>query len=150
MKQYLLTLICVLASAMLYAQSEINYSYDSAGNRVERKVIMLKSLAKSALAGENFNSESVGVDVVEDEFKERKIAIYPNPTKGNLAINISGANFKSSCMAHLYNISGRKLMELPIQLNNVTKLNMNNLPASTYLLILIFDSEKLTYKIIKQ
>lgn len=150
MKQFLLTLFCVLAPVLLYAQSEINYSYDSAGNRVERNVIMLKSIAKSASAGENVSNERVDTNAFEDEFNERKISIYPNPTSGNLAINISGANLSSSCIAQVYNIIGKKLMELPVQMNNVTKLNMNNLPASTYLLILIFDSEKLTYKIIKQ
>lgn len=134
----------------MYAQNEISYSYDSAGNRIERRLITLKSNVKSAFAGESFSTDRADTDVFEEEFKSRKITIYPNPTKGNLSINISGANFNSSCMAQIFSITGKKLRELPVQANSITQLNMNHLPASTYLLILIFDDEKLTYKIIKQ
>lgn len=151
MKKLLLTFCGILLCSLLtYSQNGIVYSYDGAGNRIERRVITLKTTSKTALSGENILTAIKKDDVFEEQLNERKITIYPNPTRGNVGIDISGADFNTNCQAHLYNLMGKKLMQVQIHMNTVNPIDMNNLPAATYLLVLIFDSEKLTYKIIKQ
>ena len=151
MKRLLFTFCGILLCSLLtYSQNGIAYSYDGAGNRIERRVITLRTTSKTALSGETILTEIEKDDIFEEQFKERKITIYPNPTKGNVGINISGTDFNTSCQAHLYNLMGKKLMQFQIHTNTVNPIDMNNLPAATYLLVLIFNNEKLTYKIIKQ
>lgn len=150
MRKFLLTVSTLLLITFLVnAQSSVKYSYDSSGNRESRRIITLKSASFSQAA---FSENEMAIeeeDVFKEEFKERSITIYPNPTKGNLGINISGADFNSKCRALVYNIRGQKLMDFPVQMNTITPVDMNSLAPATYILILIIDDEKLNYKIVK-
>lgn len=149
MRKLLLTVSTLLLITLLAnAQNSVKYSYDSSGNRETRRIITLKSASFSQSAASE-NELAIEEDVFKEEFKERSITIYPNPTKGNLGINISGADFNSKCRALVYNIRGQKLMDFPVQMNTITPVDMNSLAPATYILILIIDDEKLNYKIVK-
>ena len=75
---------------------QVEYVYDAAGNRKQRKVIAMKSnsqgetMTKSAVsdpdAGANANSNLAAVEKYEDMLGERKVTIYPNPTRGMIRI----------------------------------------------------------------
>lgn len=77
----ILTLLPVVSSA----QGRIGYSYDAAGNRVKREIIM--SVSKTMAKQQNFSSDNQSFS---DMLCDHSVKIYPNPSKGVLKICIFG------------------------------------------------------------
>ena len=70
------------------SQNIVSYAYDNAGNRISRKIVGLNSNPTHAKATVE-NSLPV-----QEQLGDSKITIYPNPTKGTLAVEIAGGNEK--------------------------------------------------------
>lgn len=68
-------LIMLLIWVMPYAASaqSVKYSYDNAGNRIKREIVMK---AKS------FYKETSTTECFSEKLSDKDIRIYPNPTKG--------------------------------------------------------------------
>jgi len=64
----------------------ISYAYDNAGNRISRTILL-----STSPQGVKKAEDPV---LVEYQIGERKITVYPNPTKGKLAVEITGGNEK--------------------------------------------------------
>ena len=80
---YLLILFFGIISLMGTAQNIVSYAYDYAGNRISRKVVNLTptpSHVKKQL-------DSIPAPI-EEKLGDQMITIYPNPTKGALAVKI--------------------------------------------------------------
>ena len=108
---------------MLYAvpvkAQQISYAYDDSGNRkIRQKVISMPSPVKSAEAVPE-STEEDNTAGYEDYVAEAKITIFPNPTRGNLRIDINGMNIPKESKIYLYNISGKMV----IQLNEISESN---------------------------
>jgi YD repeat-containing protein len=141
--------ICLCSILKVHSQTKISYEYDDAGNRIER-VIVIDKLSILEPFPEDDQRDNERQKPFEEQFNQRKISIYPNPTKGNLAVNISGIDFNSTCKGLLYSMMGKKIIEFDIQSNTITPVKMDHLSPGMYILILIIDKEKLSYKIVKQ
>lgn len=151
MKHTLQLLILFLLLATTATAQKITYSYDNAGNRIVRRVVILQN--KAAFVASNNKMAGGGIDskmLFTEQLGSRKITIYPNPTRGRLAVEIEGIPNKSNIKAQLFNIKGALLKQLPITANSKTPVDMQRLNAGTYLLVLFIDDERLTYKVIKQ
>ena len=85
-------------SLAVRAQSKIGYSYDSSGNRVERTIV-LETVKKAKASPEIERSFTDNID-------ERNVKIYPNPTQGQLRVDISRLDEGDKCTLSLYSISG--------------------------------------------
>jgi len=88
------------------------------------------------------------VSSVDIELALADVNLYPNPSSG--VINISVKNIElSGLTCYLFDIKGNQILEKQLS-NNETQIQMNELPAGTYL-IKIKQSRNLiaTYKIIK-
>ena len=86
MKQFYLfiSFLFILTSGMA---QKIAYDYDNAGNRIARKLVLLND--------PNYAKKHVETPMpVEELLGERKITVYPNPTKGALAVEITGGDQK--------------------------------------------------------
>ncbi len=154
MKKILLTLTSlILLSFITKGQTAVKYEYDDAGNRTVQKFVTLNAMA--SVAPGNFNTppkldELDKSEAFVEDFKEREIAIYPNPTRGQLAISINGVEFDTECTAQLFSLTGQRLQELKVNMNTITPVDMRSYTPGLYLLVLIFENEKLSYKIIKK
>lgn len=142
MKTILLVLIALvtLGQYTLAQEKNVMYKYDNAGNRVKRTVITLKSAIKAVK--EDFVP-------VEDQWGERQVTIYPNPTHGNLKINITGGEADVNYHYDLYNTGGAKVLTGQIIQHGENPVPMQRLSPGVYILILQTGEEKQTYKIIK-
>lgn len=141
MKQlYLLfSFLLILSTGM--AQSKISYAYDNAGNRISRKVVDLNSNPSHMKASEPAP--------VEDQLGERKITVYPNPTKGALAVEITGGDAKDAIHLTLFSPQGTQLQNTQVTAT-VTPVNMSSYPGGWYILRVQAGAKSTEFKIIKQ
>ncbi len=151
MKHKLMLLLLFLSMGFCVKAQKITYSYDNAGNRIERRVVTLRKAA--AFVASTSQMAGGGIDLKEvfsENRGDRKITIYPNPTRGKLALEVVGVSYDSKLSAKLFNIKGALLQQFKVAANGRTAVDMQALTPGTYLLVLFIDKEKLTYKIIKQ
>ena len=132
------------------SQNNISFAYDAAGNRVSR-TIDLGATQTAMNAGEN---EKLSFEKSEDFFTEviaeKEIKIYPNPTRGQLRVDILGyEDLNSNSSIQVFTTGGALLYKsnTPSQTNDI---NLNDKPAGLYLMVITIAGEKSTWKIIKQ
>jgi hypothetical protein len=138
---YLLFSFLVFLSTTIQAQ-KVGYDYDLAGNRITRKVVSLDN--------PNYAKQHVETPApVEELLGERKITVYPNPTRGSLAVEITGGDSKEQMTLSVFSSQG-------VQLQNIkataitTPVNMSAYPSGWYILRLQVGDKMTEFKIIKQ
>jgi hypothetical protein len=134
-------LICVLLCIghAILGQNKVEYTYDQAGNRLTRQIVPLN---KSATIG----NEEV---VFESKTEKQSIKLYPNPTKGELKLNISSWNTETIANYTVTDISGRKILQRTVS-NSVSTIDLSAQTKGSYILRLFIDNEWLEWKIIKE
>ena len=120
----------------------VSYGYDNAGNRISRKIVPLKT-AQAAKK----NPETLAP--VEDKLGERKITIYPNPTQGALAVEITGGDAKDAIHLSLFSAQGVQLQNLKVTATT-TPVDMSAYPGGWYILHVQAGEKVTEFKIIKQ
>ena len=140
-KFYLLFSFLIFSSITVQAQ-KVGYDYDLAGNRITRKVV--------ALDNPNYAKQHVDPPApVEELLGERKITVYPNPTRGSLAVEITGGDQKDQMILSVFSSQG-------VQLQNIkttaitTPVNMSAYPSGWYILRIQVGDKMTELKIIKQ
>ena len=136
----ILTLLPVVSSA----QGRIGYSYDAAGNRVKRQIIM--PVPKTMAKQQNFSSDNQSFS---DMLHDHSIKIYPNPTKGALRICISGLKGTDKCSLEVYTTLGVQILAKKIETDNID-INISNQPNGVYLLQITINGKTTTWKIVKK
>jgi len=119
----------------------IDYYYDNAGNRTERTIIMpAPAYAPQA------PDEATAIDDVVSEYA---IKIYPNPTKGHLAVEVVNAPSLLDGQLALYDSGGRMLENATIS-SSYTTLDLSAYPSGVYILRIQINDETINWKIIKE
>lgn len=143
---YLLFSFLVFLSTVTQAQvtqpQKVGYDYDMAGNRISRKVVPLNN--------QNYAKQHVETPApVEEQLGERKITVYPNPTKGALAVEMTGGDQKDQMSLSLFSSQGVLLQSIKVT-TTITQVNMSAYPASYYILRIQAGDKMTEFKIIKQ
>ncbi len=141
---YLLILFFGIISLMGTAQNIVSYAYDYAGNRISRKVVNLTptpSHVKKQL-------DSIPAPVAE-KLGDRMITIYPNPTKGALAVDISGGDTKDEISITLFSAQGVQLQSTKAT-QGKTPVEMVSYPPGWYVLRVKAGEKQTEFKIVKQ
>lgn len=122
------------------------------GNRTRHNVVTLKSASfinTTDSTGFNYFDPNLPSDKFEDGLGNKKITIYPNPTKGQLLVEIQGYEEETSSSLYLYNLSGRLLHTVSPANANVP-LDLSQYPAGVYILKIKLGDEVSDWKIIKE
>ena len=135
---YVLLLICILIPALSYAQ-EISYTYDNAGNRIKREIVMDPQNIKSRSSEESF----------QVSLSSQSVKIYPNPTIGHLKIEFSNYSEDSNYILDLFNTQGQSLYHFQPR-SSITEIDITDRQAGLYILKITIDSNESTWKIIKK
>lgn len=131
----------IIFTVLTFTQSQnIKYSYDASGNRIKREIIIARS---NSLIQDNQN------DPIEELLSEKTIRIYPNPTKGNLAVEIEEYDYSTKGYINIYNLKGQLILKMDI-LNRTTEIDISSQASGTYIMNLDVDGQKSTWKIIKE
>ena len=100
----LLSVLFLCTSLNVCAQQRIRYTYDEAGNRTKREIVLSSTRSVS-------ENEEETPDMYEEKLRETKVTIYPNPTKGMLRVDISGVDTFKDARISLYDLNGKLLQQ---------------------------------------
>ena len=134
--------VSFLTSLVLVAQTSaqsVQYSYDSAGNRVKLEIVM--------------DSRSIGEEDIPEIFTEtlsgKEFHIYPNPTKGMLKVEVLGYETSDEGDIQLYGMNGQLVTSISIT-SATTDMDISMRPNGIYIMRISLNSKETTWKIIKE
>ena len=134
----------VLLIPTLSSGKTVEFLYDASGNRITRQIV----IQTRSLPMEEDNGESKPDEMFQDQVAEKTIRIYPNPTKGDLKVEISGYEERDSGTLMLFSMSGQLLMTADITAE-INDLNLSNLPDGMYILRISLNGDDSVWRIIK-
>lgn len=140
MKKYLLLPILLCCVGNLYGQNKIRYSYDNAGNRTKREIVLTRN---------EVMEDAGSVEPFSDMISEHEIQIYPNPTEGDLNISISNVSYDNQISITLYDMNG-KLIRKENTATERVNINISDAPNGIYIMQIMIDEKVTTWKIIKK
>ena len=97
MRKFHLLFYLALLPVVSSAQDRIGYSYDAAGNRVKREIVM--PIPKAMAKQQTFAADG---QAFTDMLRDHTVKIYPNPTEGALQVSISGLTGTDKCSLGVY------------------------------------------------
>ena len=136
-KYFLVFLVLLLSQVMnnnAYAQKCVSFKYDGDGNRIKRYV-------------QNNCIEIKGDMEVEENDDVPDIAVYPNPTSGNIKIIMPNNAGDEQSFCRVYDVNGVLIFEK--YLANETDVDIGDMPSGIYLLQIISGVEKHSKIIVK-
>lgn len=130
-------------SCSINAQTQtIKYGYDLAGNRTSRTILISKS-------AEEAEENQEQIKPVDDNLGEIKVLIFPNPTKGELKVELLNLNDETPVFMALYDIQGVTLFN--IESAGITNLiDISGYPAGNYYLVIKANNLQTNWTIVKQ
>lgn len=129
-------LVALIFLAFLQSQVVVNYSYDAAGNRIKREIVLSRSIE---------NTEKP----LSETLSEKQIKIYPNPTEGILKTEISGWEITDKCIFTVYSLKGSLIQEISVN-SSTTEIDLSGESNGIYLLNIELNNSKSVWKIIKK
>lgn len=122
--------------------SGVEYEYDDSGNRTKRSTIFLNQ-------SDNHKSGKVAEDSVFSSLGDLKVTFFPNPTDGELGVNVEGLNTDLRSALYVYSIGGVLILKLP-RVEAVNTIDLSNQPQGTYIVVIEANNSKGRWKVIKQ
>lgn len=119
----------------------IEYYYDNAGNRTERVIVMQSPSFAPKAPGD--------ATPIEDVVGDYAVKIYPNPTKGLLAVEIVNSPMQPEGDMFLFDNGGRMLENTSIS-SSYTTFDLSSRAAGIYILRIRLNGETIHWKIIKE
>lgn len=128
-----------VANIVLRMKNIMTYDYDNSGNRIQ-------SVGKTIFYDEK--QKQPHVEIFSDKDTGNPIKIYPNPTDGDVIVEMpENGNYEF----RLNNLQSSILSSTKINDDNAANIKMSNLPFSIYILSIYRDGNFVTsVKIIKK
>ena len=133
----IITLLLIIGAFTVKAQSSFKYSYDAAGNRIQREVIVLDPTRE----GES--------ETIKDEDNRFTFTLFPNPTEGVLTIE-ADENFLSLTgkKAIVYDLKGNVVAEFNVS-GSTIPIDLKTNEAGTYVVKVLGQGYAKEWKVIK-
>lgn len=123
------------------ASAQVSFGYDAAGNRISRTIVLAGTLTKAAATD--------SIKPFTEMLGELQVKIYPNPTKGKLAVEITGPAGDAAGAVAIYGTQGQLLLQRAASSSH-TDLDISGQPAGTYILRINAGQKTTSWRIIKQ
>ena len=107
----------VAVLAVADTQQAVAYSYDAAGNNTARTIVLSSHAATKRSNRQAQPAETVPSPLV-DQLGGQRVAIYPNPTQGQLLVEITGGDI-ADVQALLLDQQGKRLLADRVQGNRL-------------------------------
>ena len=127
---------------MVKAQN-VGYTYDDAGNRIKREIVMNRQQAPKKNTGADEE------ETYSDMLAQKQIKIHPNPTSGLLKVEVLGLEPDDVCQLRLFTASGQLIINREAT-STTTSLDISSRSNGIYLLRISIGKEETTWKIIKK
>lgn len=132
----------LLTNISVYSQT-IEYVYDAAGNRTQRKLFVLDPGGGTSRLGQIPSEEPISEQLTTDS----KLTIYPNPVKEQLNLKVDGSFVAYDIV--LTDLTGKVFLSKTIN-DSSTQLDFTTYPKGIYLLRTGANNQFTEWKIIKQ
>ncbi|MDR0207263.1 MAG: T9SS type A sorting domain-containing protein [Bacteroidales bacterium] len=166
MKQILTLLLWLCIPIYCLSQTSLprEYEYDTAGNRIVRKVIALPKAPPASpmdslevksveLRDKNYELQITNSEIKEVYFVEKlaqvEMKIYPNPATEKITLFISDIENLQTGTLQLYSMNGQLLQTRPIH-SAINDISLVNLAKGAYILKVQINNIIENWKIIKQ
>lgn len=136
-------LFAIIAVDNIAQTRNVQFVYDNAGNRVGRAIVLASAPKTRGEVGDSINSE-----IYTDNFAEYHLHVYPNPTHGELRIELQGLPQNESFHLLISNTSSMIVFERNC-VNNPTVVDMTDSPIGIYIMRIQYKSYIKDYKIIR-
>lgn len=155
-KYAILTLVYCLTSLSVFSQ--IEYQYDNAGNRIERKlavelrsgeIVQDSSFSTGPVIGEETASAELMKPELEETFGNLELKVYPNPTTGVVYLELSRLPGEELSQIELWSPAGRLIEKSKIT-GQLTRIDLWGKPAGIYIVKTSLSGQSFTWKIIKE
>lgn len=113
------------------------YAYDAAGNRIKKEILFEQYQSKSQVVA------------YSDMLDEKEIKIYPNPTEGELRVEIFNELKKTEGIVTVHGNNGAMIYTTPI-INGFASLDISSCPNGLYILHVKIGDCVSSWKIIKR
>ncbi len=131
-------------AALSFAQDRIGYTYDAAGNRVRREIVLAVPLARAS-QGEL----AAGNRKITDVIQNHAVKIFADAAEGILNVSILGLQSTDRCSLVVCTHQGIMLLTERIRGEGAT-VNISRQPAGVYLLRITLNDHTATWKIVKK
>lgn len=145
-RKLLSLLILAMPLTVVFAE-RITFAYDLNGNRVKREITI-------ETYSEKVSRDSIISDRNKDLYyseilSEKEVKIYPNPTYGDLMVEIGGFDERDSTSISIFDLSG-KMIESHAPSSPTVQFDITRHPAGIYILNVMVNGEKTSWRIIKK
>jgi hypothetical protein len=134
-------------SSIVKSNRKVKFRYDDFGNRQEREMMEVL-LTKSAQLSPY--DENKILEPQEEMWNTRKLTVYPNPTKGDISLEVSGGADDDVFKYTVYSISGSLVLEGLFEGQGQHPVNMSQLKSGTYIMVVVRNDETIKFRIIKE
>ena len=136
MKRILSTILFILVSITILGQNKVTFSYDESGNRTSKTILLNKSVVKEQV-------------VHSEKIENREIKIYPNPTKGDLIVEISKPESLKNGLISVFDLRGKLIKKVKIA-SSKNNVDLSSAANGIYVLQIHIDNNVSNWKIIKE
>ena len=144
-KRKLYIVICLFhLSVVAFAQGTINYTYDNAGHRVKREIVMPAQKAMTAYQASP-SDERLYADVLQNH----PIKICSHPAAGTLTICVHELKNTDKCMLWVYTTQGAQVQKENVSSDRID-IDISSQPEGIYLLKIDINEKSTTWKIIRK
>ncbi|MCT1526052.1 hypothetical protein [Sphingobacterium hotanense] len=142
MKKIALTIIICLIGLLAHAQQRLSYSYDAAGNRTSRTVIV----GAQAVSGKE--DQETTSQVYIDSLDGKELAIRPGSGNTSLAVSVKGIPSSQDGRIYFMDSAGKILSEKPMS-GETTIVELDELSMGTYTMRIVLNRHSSIWKLVK-
>jgi hypothetical protein len=166
MKKLILISFMLLTGMAVKAQSDYMYTYDENGNRTRRyEIPPVKSPdTNDTIKTDSTNTDSISTtnnteNIINNQSSDstqytthmgdQEISVFPNPTKGELKIEISNFVSGSSGAITVIDLSGRLIYQSnTVEASNI--INLSSLAPGNYILKVLLAGKAKEWVVVKE
>ncbi len=139
--------LLIMLTTTAFSQS-ILFTYDSAGNRISRGlwVEKINDNGNSNSGDEQKSTITLDETITIDEVD---VTISPNPNGGKFSVAITNLSNNTNVEIYLHSMLGKQIYNTE-QVSQITTIDITNNPNGTYILSVVVNGTRETWKIIKQ
>ena len=132
MKKIISFLFSILLIAGMLNAQQISFGYDAAGNQKTQN-----------------SKQAEDEAVVNEQLDRYQLKIYPNPTKGMLAVEITGITDDVSSTVSIYSMQGLLVSEQNVTSTRID-FDLSSQPSGTYIMKVVIGTKNTMWTIIKE
>ena len=132
----------MLACVGMQAQ-KVAYTYDSGGNRISKRIIVITPSAKAASGSVLDDEEATGLDEVMADDGGITISATDD---GRVSVSISDDEWTGSATVTAYRHDGRQVLSMPMNESNA-QADLGNVPSGVYVFTVKTGRRTKTWKL---